>query len=165
LAGPRKHQSKTPADARRRTAPLASSVPWRAVASIALLIATTGCAGSATAPSGYAPYSQTDVVIGTGAQASAGQTATTHYTGWLYDSTRPNQRGAQFDSSIGQTPLSFVLGGNSVIPGWEQGVPGMRVGGTRVLVVPPSLGYGDTRRGPIPPNATLLFEIQLVDLQ
>jgi FKBP-type peptidyl-prolyl cis-trans isomerase FkpA len=140
-------------------------IPWLATASLAVLIAAAGCAGSATAPSSYAPYNQTDVVVGTGPEATTGKTATVNYTGWVYDASRTNQRGAQFDSSIGRTPFSFVLGANGVIRGWEQGVPGMRVGGVRQLVIPPALAYGETRQSIIPPNATLIFEIELVDVQ
>ena len=136
-----------------------------AVALLALLVVTAGCAGSATAPSSYAAFSQSDIVVGTGAEATSGKTATVNYTGWVYDSSKPEQRGAQFDSSIGKTPFSFVLGGGSVIAGWEQGVPGMKVGGVRRLVIPPALGYGGTRQGSIPPNATLVFEIEMLAVQ
>jgi FKBP-type peptidyl-prolyl cis-trans isomerase FkpA len=132
---------------------------------MALLVGVAGCAGSPTAPSSFSAFSKTDTIVGTGAEAAVGQTATMNYTGWIYDSTKADQRGAQFDSSIGRQPFSFVLGTNSVIAGWEQGVPGMKVGGERVLVVPPSLAYGDARRGPIPPNATLIFQIDLLDVQ
>jgi FKBP-type peptidyl-prolyl cis-trans isomerase FkpA len=137
-----------------------------ACASILFLAAAAGCVDSATAPTGYAPYSQTDLVIGTGAEATSGKTVSVNYTGWLYDASQPNFRGAQFDSSIGQaTTFSFVLGTNQVIVGWEQGIVGMKVGGTRQLIVPPSLAYGATRRGRIPPNATLIFEITVTDVQ
>ena len=124
-----------------------------------------GCVSSATAPSSYSPYSQIDVVVGSGSEAASGNTVTMDYTGWLYDSTRPDGRGAQFDSSIGMTPFSFVLGSGQVIRGWEQGVPGMRVGGVRRLVIPPSLAYGGSRSGLIPPNATLVFEIELLEIR
>ena len=134
-----------------------------ALVSIALFI--TACTDSTTAPTSYAPFSQIDVMVGTGAEAATGKTVTMNYTGWLYDSTQPLQRGAQFDSSIGTTPFSFRLGANQVIKGWEQGVPGMKVGGMRQLVIPPSLAYGGTRQGKIPPNATLIFEITLLDAQ
>jgi FKBP-type peptidyl-prolyl cis-trans isomerase FkpA len=136
-----------------------------AVALIALLVVTAGCAGSATAPSSYAAFSQSDIVVGTGTEATAGKTATVNYTGWIYDSSKPEQRGAQFDSSIGKSPFPFVLGAGSVIAGWEQGVPGMKVGGVRRLVVPPALGYGGTRQGSIPPHATLVFEIEMLNVQ
>ena len=87
---------------------------------------------------------------------------TVNYTGWLYDPTKPDQKGLVFDTSIGQTPFTFTLGAGQVIKGWDVGVPGMNVGGVRRLVIPPSLGYGASRSGPIPPNSTLVFEIELV---
>jgi FKBP-type peptidyl-prolyl cis-trans isomerase FkpA len=137
----------------------------RLCAFISILLFMTACTDSTTTPSSYAPFSQVDLVAGTGAEATAGKTVTMNYTGWLYDPAQPIQRGAQFDSSIGTTPFSFRLGANQVIRGWEQGVPGMKVGGVRRLVIPPSLAYGGTRQGKIPPNATLIFEISLLDVQ
>jgi len=98
--------------------------------------------------------------VGTGAAAANGQSLTVDYTGWLYDSTQPDEKGAVFDAS-GSTPFTFTLGNGSVIAGWDQGVVGMQVGGVRRLVIPPSLAYGAVRHGAIPPNATLLFEIHL----
>ena len=124
-----------------------------------------GCAESVTAPSGSAPYSQTDVRGGTGATAITGGVVTVHYTGWLYDESATDQKGLQFDSSLGREPFSFAVGFGQVIDGWDQGVPGMRVGGVRRLVIPPSLGYGGTRNGPIPPNATLVFDIELLEVE
>jgi FKBP-type peptidyl-prolyl cis-trans isomerase FkpA len=112
-----------------------------------------------------APYNQTDLVLGTGNDALTGSTLTVNYTGWLYDVSQPERKGLQFDSSIGRTPFVFTLGTGQVIRGWEQGIPGMRAGGTRRLVIPPSLAYGDTRSGPIPQNATLVFEITLISIQ
>jgi FKBP-type peptidyl-prolyl cis-trans isomerase FkpA len=131
----------------------------------ALSVVTAGCAGSPTSPSEYAPFSQSDLRVGTGATAVNGGVLTMNYTGWLYDSTRPDQKGLQFDSSVGSTSFTFTLGSGQVINGWDQGVPGMKVGGLRRLVVPPSLAYGGTRNGPIPPNATLVFEIELLNAQ
>jgi FKBP-type peptidyl-prolyl cis-trans isomerase len=135
-----------------------------AAGAFAALLGAAGCAESPTVPSSYSPFVKTDLVIGTGDEATAGQSVTVNYTGWLYDVSQPNQRGAQFDSSIGVAPFAFTLGGNQVIKGWEQGVPGMKVGGVRQLVIPPSLAYGDTRHNSIPPNATLVFEIELVSV-
>jgi FKBP-type peptidyl-prolyl cis-trans isomerase FkpA len=89
---------------------------------------------------------------------------TVNYTGWLYSVAQPDNKGAQFDSSVGGTPFSFTLGQGSVIAGWDRGLVGMRVGGLRRLVVPPSLGYGDFRNGPIPANATMVFDIELVEV-
>ena len=125
----------------------------------------TGCSGSPTAPTHYAPFSQTDLRAGTGAAAVAGSVITVHYTGWLYNESQPEQKGVQFDSSVGGTAFTFTLGAGSVIGGWEQGLVGMQAGGLRRLVIPPSLGYGASRTGPIPPNATLVFEVELLDVQ
>jgi len=105
-----------------------------------------------------------DIVLGTGVTANSGASVTVDYTGWLYDASKPDQQGLQFDSSIGKTPFSFTLGAGEVIKGWELGVPGMLVGGERRLVIPPSLAYGDTRSGIIPPNATLVFDITLLNV-
>jgi len=135
-----------------------------ACAALVALAAIAGCDDSPTSPNN-APFSQTDLRVGTGADAVTGRVVTVHYTGWLYNSAEADLRGAQFDSSVGGTPFSFVLGAGQVIGGWEQGVPGMKIGGLRRLVIPPSLAYGDARSGPIPPNATLLFEIELLDVE
>ena len=94
-----------------------------------------------------------------------GKTLAVNYTGWLYDATRADQKGTQFDTSIGRGPYAFVLGAGQVIKGWDQGVPGMKVGGQRRLVIPPDLAYGASGRGQIPPNATLVFDIQLLAVQ
>jgi FKBP-type peptidyl-prolyl cis-trans isomerase len=124
-------------------------------------VAFAGCSSSLTAPSNAAPYSQTDLVVGTGITAEAADSLTVNYTGWLYDTTQPNDKGAVFDSSQNSS-FVFTLGAGAVIAGWDQGIVGMNVGGVRRLVIPPSLAYGAARSGIIPPNATLLFEIQLV---
>jgi FKBP-type peptidyl-prolyl cis-trans isomerase FkpA len=122
------------------------------------------CGESPTSPSHFAAFAQTDLREGTGAEAATNNRLMVHYTLWLYDETAAGNKGLQVESSIGQMPFSFVLGSAEVIEGWNRGLAGMRVGGLRRLVVPPSLGYGDTRNGPIPPNATLLFEIELLDI-
>jgi len=104
-----------------------------------------------------------DVKRGTGAVAKAGQTVTVHYTGWLYEH---GAKGTKFDSSVDRgTPFSFTLGAGDVIPGWDQGVAGMKVGGKRTLIIPPELGYGASGTGPIPPNATLIFDVELLKVQ
>jgi FKBP-type peptidyl-prolyl cis-trans isomerase len=123
------------------------------------------CADAPAAPSHYAPFSQTDLRVGDGADAVNGAILSVHYTGWLYNETAPEQKGAQFDSSVGGTPFLFILGSGQVIPGWDRGILGMKVGGARRLVIPPSLGYGAGRNGIIPPNATLVFEVELVEVQ
>ncbi|BDD94708.1 FKBP-type peptidyl-prolyl cis-trans isomerase [Pandoraea sp. XJJ-1] len=100
-----------------------------------------------------------DLQVGDGAEATPGQTVTVHYTGWLTD-------GKKFDSSKDRNdPFAFVLGGGMVIRGWDEGVAGMKVGGKRKLVIPPELGYGARGAGGvIPPNATLVFEVELLDV-
>ena len=104
-----------------------------------------------------------DTVLGTGDLAEAGQSVSVHYTGWLWND---GAKGAKFDSSKDRNdPFSFNLGAGRVIRGWDEGVQGMRVGGTRVLVIPPELGYGARGAGgAIPPNATLMFEVELLDV-
>lgn len=120
-----------------------------------------GCSIDPAGPSNYATFSQTDLVTGTGSAAVAGAAVTVDYTGWLYDPSAPDSKGPQFDSSLGRTPFSFTIGAGQVIRGWDEGVVGMKVGGVRRLVIPPSLAYGAGRRGPIPPNSTLVFDITL----
>jgi len=98
--------------------------------------------------------------------ASSGQTATVNYTGWLYSADAPEQKGTKFDSSIGRGPFEFKLGAGQVIRGWDQGVQGMKVGGQRRLVLPPEFGYGARGAGAvIPPNATLVFDVELLAIK
>lgn len=100
-----------------------------------------------------------DVEVGTGATAEAGRTVVVHYTGRLTD-------GETFDSSRRRDqPFAFTLGGGEVIAGWDEGVAGMRVGGKRVLVIPPALGYGSRPVGPIPANSTLMFDVELLEVR
>jgi FKBP-type peptidyl-prolyl cis-trans isomerase FkpA len=134
-------------------------------APVLLAVAIAGCSDSPTTPTNNAPYSQSDLLQGTGTDATAGKVLSVHYTGWFFNESAPGQKGVQFDSSQGQTPFTFTLGVGQVIAGWDQGVVGMRVGGIRRLVIPPSLAYGAVRSGPIPPNATLVFELELLDVQ
>jgi FKBP-type peptidyl-prolyl cis-trans isomerase len=107
---------------------------------------------------------KTDVKVGKGAEAKAGQNVSVHYTGWLYDAATPDHKGSKFDSSRDRgTPFNFPLGAGRVIQGWDQGVQGMKVGGQRTLVIPGNLGYGVRGAGGvIPPNATLLFDVELL---
>jgi FKBP-type peptidyl-prolyl cis-trans isomerase FkpA len=106
-----------------------------------------------------------DTVAGKGAVATAGKTVTVHYTGWLYSPKADKQHGAQFDSSVGGSPFTFPLGAGRVIPGWDQGVAGMKVGGKRTIIIPAALGYGARGAGPIPPNANLIFDVELLDVK
>jgi peptidylprolyl isomerase len=99
-----------------------------------------------------------DVLIGAGTEAKAGDKVVVHYTGAL-------KNGTIFDSSIGEKPISFELGEGQVIKGWDEGIEGMQEGGKRKLIIPPQLGYGPRGSGPIPPNATLYFDVELVKVQ
>ena len=107
---------------------------------------------------------KTDIKLGEGAEATAGKVVLVHYTGWLYDEAAPEHKGRKFDSSRDRhEPFDFPLGAGHVIKGWDQGVAGMRVGGQRTLVIPPQLGYGARGAGGvIPPNATLVFDVELL---
>lgn len=110
---------------------------------------------------------KTDVAVGTGEAIQQGQVAVVHYTGWLYDPSAPDHKGTKFDSSRDRgQPFRFPLGGRRVIQGWDEGVAGMQVGGRRTLIVPASKGYGDRGAGGvIPPNATLLFDVELLAIE
>ena len=105
-----------------------------------------------------------DTIVGTGAEAAAGAYVQVHYTGWLYDDGAADKKGAKFDSSKDRgDPFAFDLGAGSVIKGWDEGVQGMKVGGTRTLIIPAALGYGPRGAGGvIPPNATLMFDVELL---
>jgi peptidylprolyl isomerase len=117
-------------------------------------------AKAVTTPSGL---QYIDTKFGTGA-SGAGKTATVHYTGWLWQN---GKKGAKFDSSVDRgQPFSFPVGGGQVIKGWDEGVASMKVGGKRTLIIPPSLGYGARGAGGvIPPNATLMFDVELLGVR
>jgi FKBP-type peptidyl-prolyl cis-trans isomerase FkpA len=132
---------------------------------LAAALCVASCSNTPTLPSSSAPYSQVDLLAGTGSEAASGNTLTVNYTGWIYDSTKPDSKGLQFDSSVGRDPFQFILGTQSVIAGWDKGLVGMKVGGIRRLVIPPSLGYGDTRNHSIPQYSTLVFDIELIAVQ
>jgi FKBP-type peptidyl-prolyl cis-trans isomerase FkpA len=123
--------------------------------------------GGPMADSGITSLQSQDITPGTGTEATKGRTVRVHYTGWLYDANATNNRGREFDSSRTRNePFEFRLGGGEVIQGWDEGVAGMKVGGTRVLTIPPRLGYGaQGAGGVIPPNATLVFEVELLDVR
>ena len=127
-----------------------------------MVLAMTACGSSnSTGPSTSAGvFTTTDLAIGTGATAVVGSTAGVTYTGWLYDTGRPNGKGTQFDTGS----FSFVVGGNGVISGFSQGVLGMKVGGQRRVIIPPELAYGSNPPSGIPSNATLVFDITLTSV-
>jgi FKBP-type peptidyl-prolyl cis-trans isomerase FkpA len=151
-----------------------SSVPMRVAARplCRALVIILALAGVAACSNPLTPLPPLEIIavelrVGEGTTATAGRIVTVDYTGWLHDPSRPEEKGTQFDSSLdaGRDPYSFYLGLGSVIQGWDLGVPGMRVGGLRRLTIPPELAYGSQGNGPIPSNATLVFEIELLDVR
>jgi FKBP-type peptidyl-prolyl cis-trans isomerase FkpA len=140
------------------------AVPARIALVLAVLLSASACGGDdrSTGPTPpTAPFSAMDLREGTGTTAAQGRTVTVSYTGWLFDPSRPESKGTQFDS---QSSFTFQLGLGRVIPGWEQGIPGMKVGGQRRLIIPPNLGYGSQMVGSIPPNSTLVFDVMLLNV-
>lgn len=135
------------------------------LALLVLLVAAAGCdfgkTSGPTAPdqSGVV-YSQTDLALGTGAEATAGSTVAGQYGAWLYSDTAADHKGTQIDAN----QFSFVVGGGQVIKGFDQGVVGMKVGGQRRLIIPPSLAYGSSGFSSVPPNAALVFDIALTSV-
>ena len=120
---------------------------------------TTPPSPSANAVTTASGLQYDDLQVGTGATVKSGDTVSVNYTGWLTNGTK-------FDSSIDRgKPSDFAIGVGGVIAGWDEGIPGMKVGGTRLLVIPPTLGYGSTANGSIPANSTLIFEVQLVAIK
>ena len=122
---------------------------------------------AAKTPPARPAYTRTDLQVGTGREAQKGRGLSVHYTGWLYDPTQAEMKGRMFDSSKERGPFNFQLGAGQVIPGWDQGFDGMKIGGRRRLIIPPALAYGvdGAGGGIIPPNATLIFEMELLDVQ
>ena len=135
-----------------------------------LLLSMSACSDSVDSNrgvSGVTELIKTDVLVGEGAEAAAGQSVSVHYTGWLFDEAAPDHKGKKFDSSRDRgEAFEFPLGAGRVIKGWDQGVAGMKVGGQRTLTIPPDLGYGARGAGGvIPPNATLVFDVELLGVR
>ena len=140
------------------------SAPLIAVFVAALSLSACGGGSSdspAVAVSSPATLTVTDTVVGTGTAAATGMTATVTYTGWLYSATATNFKGSQFDTGT----FSFKLGAGSVISGFDQGVIGMKAGGTRTILIPSALGYGASGTTGIPANSGLVFEVKLTAVQ
>ncbi len=158
---------------------MTAQVKLAALAATGLLIAGCGASESPDAPSAEQAQSTAEqadagaalliqtLYEGDGQMIMAGDTAVVHYTGWLFDESAPENRGRQFDSSRGSRAIDFVLGEGRVIQGWEMGLEGMLVGEQRRLVIPPDLAYGDRGAGGgiVPPGATLIFEVELIDIR
>jgi len=125
------------------------------------------CGGDNMGQSNIKELLKQDAKVGTGTEAVPGRQVQVHYTGWLYDDGRPDHKGKKFDSSRDRNdPFTFKLGASEVISGWDRGVAGMKVGGQRTLTIPPDLGYGARGAGgAIPPNATLVFDVELLDVK
>lgn len=146
---------------------------WFLVPVIFFGILASGCGNEGSPDEGtpasgsVAGLETADVLVGGGTEALTGQTVRVHYTGWLYDEGATDHHGPKFDSSRDRNePFEFVLGAGQVIPGWDQGVAGMRVGGQRTLVIPSDLAYGSRGAGGlIPPDATLVFDVELLDVR
>lgn len=143
---------------------------WKSpiAAAVVVLSLLTACTDPGPPPGGrIAELQRIDERQGTGAMAVTGSDVTVHYTGWLFDEKAANRRGDKFDSSVDRNdPFTFLLGAGRVIRGWDDGVAGMRVGGKRVLMIPPEYGYGRKGAGGvIPPNGSLVFEVELLDVK
>ena len=131
------------------------------------ILTAAACGGEVNmAPSNITELIKTDAVVGTGNEALTGRRVTVHYTGWLYDPAAADNKGKKFDSSRDRgQPFGFPLGAGHVIKGWDVGVQGMKVGGQRTLIIPANMGYGARGAGGvIPPNATLVFEVELLEV-
>jgi len=140
-----------------------------AVLAVTGIVALTACGAPELPPAtvGVEQMQVTDLVVGNGAEAVAGKSVTVHYSGWLYDPAQPDSKGKPFDSSRDAgRPFTFSLGAGQVIAGWDQGVQGMKVGGQRRLVIPHHLAYGERGAGGvIPPRASLVFDVELLDVR
>jgi FKBP-type peptidyl-prolyl cis-trans isomerase FkpA len=139
------------------------------IAAFVAILGLTACGGGSSktdmpAAESPAALSKIEITVGTGAEAVAPKSVKVHYTGWLYSATATGNKGTQFESSVGGTPFPFKLGANAVIPGFEQGVTGMKVGGKRTVIIPSNLGYGPNGSPPkIPGNSGLVFELELME--
>jgi FKBP-type peptidyl-prolyl cis-trans isomerase len=141
--------------------------PRSLVMALVLALSASACGDSDPSSSSNLPttvFTQTDLRVGTGADAVNGRSLTVHYTLWTYDPAGVDQKGQQLETSVGGSPFSFVLGANRVIRGWDTGVVGMKVGGQRRLIIPPSLAYGSDPQHALR-NTTLVFDIELLNVQ
>jgi FKBP-type peptidyl-prolyl cis-trans isomerase len=150
------------------TAPAPASAPVAPPADASSSAATSEApAAPASTGTETMAMQKTDLAPGKGPEITTGQSALVHYTGWLYDASAPDHKGKKFDSSVDRNePFEFPVGGGMVIKGWDEGVAGMKVGGKRRLVIPPEMGYGSRGAGGvIPPDATLVFDVELLEIR
>jgi FKBP-type peptidyl-prolyl cis-trans isomerase FkpA len=141
------------------------------VAAFVATLALTACGSSDDSPVQVAPQANDpaalvtkDTVLGTGAEAALGKGINVNYTGWLYDASKPDNKGAQFETTIGKQPVAFMLTKGTLIDGWTDGIPGMKAGGKRTLIIPSSKGYGATGKGPVPAYTGMVFDIELISV-
>ena len=144
---------------------IALIIAFSAALSMSQGVAQEAAASTAPAHPAALTLQKIDNKVGTGKEAVDGTNVTVHYSGFLYAPKAPMQHGAGFDTSIGRAPFSFPLGAGKVIKGWDQGVAGMKVGGKRTLIIPADLAYGARAVGPLPANANLIFEVELLDVK
>ncbi|UGQ46282.1 FKBP-type peptidyl-prolyl cis-trans isomerase [Massilia endophytica] len=148
---------------------------FQIIAALACALTLTACGGGGDdKPADNTPaqpaFTKTDTVVGSGLEASNGDLLTVHYTGWVYSATATGNKGDQFETSRTGNPFSFTIGRGSVIPGWDQGILGMKPGGKRTLVIPAAMAYGAqqktdaTGKVVIPANSALVFEVELISL-
>lgn len=139
----------------------------RLFAPLLLSLLAAGCTPPGPPPGGsIASFAQVDTTVGSGAEAVPGSKVSVHYTGWIYDERQADKHGEKFDSSLDRgEPFTFNLGEHDVIRGWDEGVAGMKVGGKRTLLIPADYGYGNRRVGPIPAGSSLVFDVELLDVQ
>ena len=148
-------------------APVAPAAPVAPVAPAAPVAPVAPVAPSKPVAPKNPAFTRTDLKAGTGREAVKGKGLSVNYTGWLYDPSKPDLKGRMFDTSTDRGPFTFVLGAGQVIPGWDNGFQGMKIGGRRRLIIPSDMAYGvdGAGGGIIPPNATLVFEMELLDVQ
>ena len=143
-------------------------IVWFNVVLLVGAVMATGCGSSPTSPSSSSSgvtFSRVDLTVGNGDTVAKGDRIKVWYTGWIYVKSAPGNKGESFDSNRDRELFRYIVGTGHVIEGWDQGVPGMKVGGVRRLIIPPELAYGSQGQGPIPPGASLIFEIEVVEVE
>jgi len=143
-------------------------IVWFNVVLLVGAVMATGCGSSPTSPSSSSSgvtFNSEDLTVGNGETVAKGDRIKVWYTGWIYNKYAPGNKGQSFDSNRDRELFRYIVGTGHVIEGWDQGVPGMKVGGIRRLIIPPELAYGSEGQNPIPPDATLIFEIEVVEVE